>query len=191
MKREFVKKGSDYGVCPAIVLNSPKYPHNVGAVLRAASCYSYLGVRQVFFTGNRVMQALGDKKRMPREERMRAYDTIELINTDYPLDMFSNAVPVAIELLPGSVPLFQFEHPKNAVYIFGPEDGNVHPGFRAKCHHFIYIPTLQCLNLSAAVYTVLYDRAYKEFLKTGVSVPNACMTRHNEQLEEDFSFMRV
>jgi tRNA(Leu) C34 or U34 (ribose-2'-O)-methylase TrmL len=140
------------------VLNSPKYAHNVGAVVRAASCY---GIRQVYFTGNRIQKELDERKRLPREERMRGYLDVELINTDYPLDCFKGAVPVAIELLPGSVSLHDFEHPENAVYVFGPEDGNLNPGFRAKCHHFVHIPSYHCLNLSAAVYTVLYDRSYK------------------------------
>jgi tRNA C32,U32 (ribose-2'-O)-methylase TrmJ len=39
------------GWAPAIVLVDPKFPHNVGAAVRAASCYR-LG--QVWFTGERV-----------------------------------------------------------------------------------------------------------------------------------------
>lgn len=188
MNRDFVKKDSSRGIAPAVVLTATKYPHNVGAVLRAASCY---GIKQVYFTGNRVMQALGEKKRLPREERMRGYGAVDLINTDYPLDLFYGAVPVAVELLPGAVSLFEFEHPKNAVYVFGPEDGNISPGYRSKCHHFIYIPSKHCLNLSAAVYTVLYDRALKEWESNGSGAP--AQTRYNVYDNEldDFSFMRV
>jgi tRNA C32,U32 (ribose-2'-O)-methylase TrmJ len=42
------------GVCaqaPAVGLVDPKFPHNVGAAVRAASCY---GIGQVWFTGDRV-----------------------------------------------------------------------------------------------------------------------------------------
>lgn len=156
--RIIVGKNNTHGIAPAIVLQSPKYAHNVGATIRAASCY---GIKQVYFTGNRIQQELGERKRLPREERMRGYMDVELINTDYPLDCFKGAVPVAIELLNGSVSLHNFEHPENAVYIFGPEDGNLSPGLRAKCHRFVYIPSYHCLNLSAAVYTVLYDRSCK------------------------------
>jgi tRNA(Leu) C34 or U34 (ribose-2'-O)-methylase TrmL len=35
------------GVAPAIGLVDPKFPHNVGAAVRAASCY---GIRQAWFT---------------------------------------------------------------------------------------------------------------------------------------------
>ena len=63
-----VRRGD--GVAPAVALVDPKFPHNVGAAVRAASCY---GVRQVWFTGDRV-RLDGDKRhRLPREERMRGY----------------------------------------------------------------------------------------------------------------------
>ena len=37
------------GIAPAVALVDPKFPHNVGAAVRAASCY---GVRQVWFSGD-------------------------------------------------------------------------------------------------------------------------------------------
>src|SRR6266567_9514872 len=40
------------GITPAIGLVDPKFPHNVGAAVRAASCY---GIRQVWFSGERVL----------------------------------------------------------------------------------------------------------------------------------------
>ena len=45
------KKAIPIGRAPAIVLTRPKYPHNVGAAVRAASCF---GIEQVWFTGDRV-----------------------------------------------------------------------------------------------------------------------------------------
>lgn len=65
--------------------------------------------------------------------------------------------PVAIELLAGSMPLHQFEHPDDAVYVFGPEDGSIPKGVRA-CHAFVAIPSKHCLNLAAAVYVTLWHR---------------------------------
>ena len=44
------KSKSKEGVAPAIALVNPKYPHNVGAAVRAASCF---GIQQVWFSGNR------------------------------------------------------------------------------------------------------------------------------------------
>lgn len=147
-----------YGKAPAIILDNPKYAHNVGYVIRAASCF---GIRQVMYSGERVMMDLGQKKRIPREERLRGYNDVDLINTDYPFDLFADCTPVAVELIPNSESILQFEHPENAVYLFGPEDGSIGRGFRALAHRFIHIPSKHCLNLAAAVYVVLYDRMAK------------------------------
>ena len=77
-------------------------------------------------------------------------------------------IPVAIEMRPNSENLMTFEHPKNAVYVFGPEDGSIDPRILSKCERFVVIPTLHCTNLAAAVYTVLYDRALKEYFNSGI-----------------------
>lgn len=146
----------------AIVLNNPKYAHNVGAVLRIASCFK---VGHVVYTGQRIQAELDERKRLPREERMKGYRDVELIAYDYPLDLFVGYTPIAVELREGSEKLTNFEHPKNAVYVFGPEDGSVEKGLLVKCHRFIVIPSVHCLNLSNAVAITMYDRILKrEFL---------------------------
>ena len=105
------------GRSPAVVLIDPKYAHNVGMVVRLASCY---GFRQVWFTGERVSLDISFRKRLPREERMKGYADVEIINYDYPFEQFESVVPVAIEVRKGAEPLHAFEHPPNAVYVFGP-----------------------------------------------------------------------
>lgn len=146
------------GVTPSVALINPKFPHNVGAALRAASCY---GARQVWFTGDRVGFGLRGAKRLPREERMKGYRDVELRHYDRIFDQFRDVVPVAVELRPNSESLPQFEHPENALYLFGPEDGSIPQMYLQHCHRFVVIPTRHCVNLAAAVYTVLYDRQCK------------------------------
>jgi len=147
------------GVTPAIALWNPKYAHNVGAVVRAASCF---GAKQVWFTGNRVSLDPSKGERLPREERMRGYKNVELRQFDYFYDQFDrDVVPVAIELRPGSELLTEFVHPEKALYVFGPEDGSLPSVSLRHCHRFVVIPTHHCVNLSAAVYMVLYDRMLK------------------------------
>jgi tRNA(Leu) C34 or U34 (ribose-2'-O)-methylase TrmL len=140
------------GVTPAIVLINPKFEHNVGASIRAASCF---GISQVWFTGDRI--SVDDRKRLPREERMKGYNDVTLIQYDYPLDQFRDVTPVAVEVDPTAEVLTQFEHPSSPVYVFGPEDGSVPPQVRRHCHRFVTIPTRHCTNLAAAVYITLYD----------------------------------
>ena len=168
MKREMWGKHGTNGVAPAIVLTNPKYPNNVGMVLRLASSY---GIKQVWFTGDRVRLDVEGGKRLPREERMKGYGEVDLINYDYPFDRFPQGVtPVGVEVMEGAEPLFSFEHPENAVYVFGPEDGGLDHTARRHCHRFVVIPTRHCLNLATAVATVLYDRASKRSQK-GLEAP--------------------
>ena len=152
------------GITPAVALVDPKFPHNVGAAVRAASCY---GVRQVWFSGDRVRLDGAKRQRLPREERMRGYQDVEIRQADYFFDAFTGvdgdggAVPVAVELRRNAESLIDFEHPDRALYVFGPEDGSLDRAILARCHRFLVIPTRHCTNLSAAVYTVLYDRHAK------------------------------
>lgn len=152
------KEKKKEGVVPAIILVNPKFPHNVGAAVRAASCF---GISQVWYTGDRVAMELEKKRRLPREERMRGYKDVELRQFDYPFEVFKNAIPVAVELRPNSELLPQFIHPEQAVYVFGPEDGSIPQVHLRHCHRFVVIPTHHCVNLSAAVYMILYDRLVK------------------------------
>lgn len=145
----------------AIILENPKYPRNVGNAVRACSCY---GIPELVFTGSRVSLEPYPGYRLPREERMRGYKDVQVSVNDRPLDKFDGATMVGVELLHGATPLTYYEHPEDAVYVFGPEDGGITKGMRSAIHHFVFIPTRHCTNLSAAVYTVLYDRQLKQHL---------------------------
>lgn len=156
---------------PAIVLHMPKYPHNVGQVVRLASAY---GIGQVWYSGDRIRQALG--ARLPREERMRRYEDVLLVNHPDPLGRLCTALPearpVAVELRPNSENLVDFIHPDNLpavdrqhgapIYVFGPEDGSLPGPIVKRCHRFVVIPSFECLNLAASVATILYDRMAKQ-----------------------------
>lgn len=149
------------GECPGIVLVNPRFAFNVGMAVRLASCY---GMNQLMFTGERVRLAMEQKGRLPREERMKGWKNVMMVNNDRPLDLFpADAVPVAVELRDKSERLQDFEHPEKAVYVFGPEDGSVPQPFLKKCHRFVVIPTRggYCLNLATALSTILWDRALK------------------------------
>ena len=62
------------GKLPAIVMFDPRDPFNVGAAVRAASCF---GVSQVWITGQRCAQAVWEKNRIPREERMKGFADVD------------------------------------------------------------------------------------------------------------------
>lgn len=146
----------------AILLYDPKYPHNVGQTMRAASCY---GIKKIYIWGDRVaLEGDGKKYRLPREERMRGIYDVELIKTNKPFDAEPALFPVAMELTPGSQMLPYFNHPANAFYVFGPEDGSLPASVLRHCHYFVQIPMFHCANLASSVYITLYDAHCKDVL---------------------------
>lgn len=165
-KYNISKNDSVFGAddTPAIIMSNPKYPHNVGAAVRACSCYDS---SLLIFTGDRLLEELKKQKgkrgyRLPREERMKGYKEVRIFNDEYPFNRFSqDVVPVAVEIRNNAEHLPNFVHPKNAVYVFGPEDGSVPQIYLKHCQRFVKIPSKHCLNLAASIYTVLYDRIVK------------------------------
>jgi tRNA(Leu) C34 or U34 (ribose-2'-O)-methylase TrmL len=150
-----------------VILINPKYPHNVGAAVRAASCF---GARQVWWTGNRVTLDVAKGERLPREERMKGYRDVEMIQYDYPFDMFPRGTtPVAVEFRDNTENIYDFDHPENPVYVFGPEDGSLARVHYQQCHRRLWIPTRHCLNLAAAVGIVLSYWARQQYV-TGRSL---------------------
>lgn len=144
-----------------IILQKPKYIQNLGAAVRASSCF---GVSRLIWTGSRINPE--EEERIPRELRMKAYSDVEVVRTERPFDLTTRLTPVCIELVANAEPLSSFVHPENAVYVFGPEDGDVSQVFRRLCHRFVYIPSKHCLNLAATINVVLYDRQCKLGVKS-------------------------
>lgn len=147
-----VKPGSKERV--TIGLSNPKSPTNVGAVMRAAGCFN---ADAVLYTG----------ERYPRAARFHtdtksATLSIGLTGVESLLDAVpAGASVVCVELVEGAVALPRFEHPDNAFYIFGPEDGTLDQALVDRADAVVFIPTVGCLNLAATVNVVLYDRAAK------------------------------
>jgi tRNA(Leu) C34 or U34 (ribose-2'-O)-methylase TrmL len=68
---------------------------------------------------------------------------------------------VCVEFAENAMPLPEYQHPENAFYIFGPEDGDISQQVLDKADAVVYVPTNGCMNLSATVNVVLYDRMTK------------------------------
>jgi tRNA(Leu) C34 or U34 (ribose-2'-O)-methylase TrmL len=119
----WAKDKTPQGAAPAIALINPRYAHNVGGAVRAASCF---GAKQVWWTGERVQLDAGKGQRLPREERMKGYKDVTIVQYDHVFDQFGpDVTPVAVELRENAEPLPDFVHPQNALYVFGPEDGSL------------------------------------------------------------------
>lgn len=142
------------GNCISIGLINPKSASNVAVILRAAGCF---GVSSIFYTGTRYAHA-----KAFHEDTKRFRDSIPSTAVDDILAMLPRgATLVAVELVEGAIPLPAFTHPKNAYYIFGPEDGSVPQEIVNACKHVVYIPTKSSMNLAVTANVVLYDRLAK------------------------------
>ncbi|MFT6033790.1 MAG: tRNA(Leu) C34 or U34 (ribose-2'-O)-methylase TrmL [Arenicella sp.] len=137
-----------------IGLYNPKSPTNVGAVMRAVGCYK---ADRVYYTGERF-------------DRASKYQTdTNNTNLKVPLKVIENlyeAMPkgmqlVCVELVEGAIALPEFDHPEQAMYLFGPEDGSIPQALIDRADHVVYVPTIGCMNLAASVNVLLYDRLAK------------------------------
>lgn len=68
---------------------------------------------------------------------------------------------VCVEFAENAIPLPEYQHPDNALYIFGPEDGTLSQDIIDRADAVVYVPTHGCMNLAATVNVVLYDRLSK------------------------------
>ena len=135
----------------ALGLLNPLNPINVGHVLRAADAYEAC---VVCITGRRVRASTDVSSAHSRIPVMRGDDLHSMIPF--------GCVPVAVDLVPGAQSLIDYQHPKNAFYIFGAEDATLGQKVLSWCRDVVYVPTLICMNLSACVNVVCYDRIAKE-----------------------------
>ncbi|MEW6991049.1 RNA methyltransferase [Colwelliaceae bacterium 6441] len=137
-----------------IGLTNPKSPSNVGAVMRAAGCYQ---VNEVKYTGQRYAQAAKFSTDTKNISALIPLTPVECLTSS----VSDEYEIVCVELVEGAIPLPSFKHPKNALYILGPEDGSISQQVVDKADHVVYIPTIGCMNLAATANVVLYDRLAK------------------------------
>jgi len=138
-------------------LTKPKSPTNVGAVMRAAGCY---GVDAVFYTGERYDRAV-----KLNTDTKAVSQNIPLTGVTSLLENIPDkAKIVCVELVVGAIPLPEYQHPDNVIYIFGPEDGTISQEVIDRADAVVYVPTTGCMNLAATVNVVLYDRLAKSDL---------------------------
>ena len=137
-----------------IGLINPKDVTNVGSVLRAIGCFQ---ADALFYTGTRYDRAMRYCTDTQRAAANVPVQNVEDILTVVP----EGSTLVCVELVIGATPLPEFEHPENAFYIFGPEDGSVPQAIVDAADSVVYVPTVGCMNLAASVNVLLYDRTSK------------------------------
>ena len=138
----------------SIGLINPKSPTNVGAIMRAAGCFS---ADSVYYTGQRYQRAAKFNT-----DTKNVASTIPLTHVEQIHQAASAGMSIiCVDLIEGAIPLPNFTHPKNALYVFGPEDGTISQDIIDRADSVVYVPTIGCLNLAASVNVLFYDRLCK------------------------------
>lgn len=146
----------------AIGIEYSKKEVNVGTLLRSALNF---GASMVFTIGRRYSVQCSDTARSERHIPVMHFESWDQYREHAPMDW----VPVAVELSPGATPLARFVHPRRAVYLLGPEDGNLSEGALSLCKYRVVIPTVRCINVAVAGSIVMYDRAAK--VENAMAIP--------------------
>ena len=127
-------------------------PMNVGNLLRSAHSFG----ASFFFT----ISPAVDVKEMKASDTSDSFGHLPFYNFEKVSDLIVplNTSLVAVEFLPDAVELPSFRHPQQAIYVLGPEGGNVSPEMLARCQHKLKIPMKFCINVGVAGAIVMYDR---------------------------------
>jgi len=145
----------------SIGLCNPKSPENVSSVMRAAGNFR---VESIFYTGQRYPRAVKLNPDTPKMSRSVS-ENIPVSGVNCLIDGISeNTKIVCVEFAENAIPLPEYEHPANAFYIFGPEDGTLTQELIDRADAVVYVPTVGCMNLAATVNVLLYDRLTKSAL---------------------------
>lgn len=161
-----------------IGLINPKSPDNVSSVMRAAGNYQ---VDSVFYTGKRYPRALMRNPDIP-DMRRKVGQTIPLSEVECLIEVApENMKLVCVEFAENAIALPEYQHPENAFYIFGPEDGTISQDIVDRADAVVYVPTVGCMNLAATVNVVLYDRLAKYFK----SIDNNSLIRKSRDINNN------
>ena len=68
---------------------------------------------------------------------------------------------IGVELDEKSIPISEFKHPKQAVYLLGSEKTGLSEEAKNKCHLLVQLPGRLSLNVSVAGSLLMYDRLMK------------------------------
>ncbi len=129
--------------------------------MRAAGNYR---VDAVFYTGRRYPRAVELNPDIPKMSRSVSQN-VPLSGVTCLMDNVpENMQIVCVEFAVNATPLPGYQHPDNAFYFFGPEDGTLSQDVIDRADAVVYVPTRGCMNLSATVNVLLYDRLIKSSL---------------------------
>lgn len=141
-----------------VIFNNPKFSVNVGSLVRSVDIF---GAKRVIVANNHRVENLNHCTDTARIFKKRGEVYLSLTDA---LETFDDNVKiVGIELSESSENLVDFEHPEEAVYVFGSEDCGLNKEEMALCDYIVQIPSEKSwsLNVSQAAGIIAYDRFAK------------------------------
>ena len=135
----------------AIGVESLSKQMNAGNLFRSAHAF---GASFVFTIGGIYSPKLAKSNTSKSISHMPVYNYQNFSDFSRP----EGSTLVGIELIDEAINLPNFRHPKKAIYILGPEKGNLSQDILSSCQFTVKIPTKFCVNLAMAGAIVMYDR---------------------------------
>mmetsp|Transcript_2736 Transcript_2736/g.5872 ORF Transcript_2736/g.5872 Transcript_2736/m.5872 type:complete len:299 (+) Transcript_2736:859-1755(+) len=127
--------------------------------------------RSAYQLGASFLFTIGQRYRAQSTDTVKAPTRIPLFELD-DWTAFAKFAPkgaqwVAVEM--GGIPLDEFEHPKDCIYILGSEDNGVPNSVVRSCHHVVSLDSERyaSYNVAVAASIVMYDRMSKAKKKEG------------------------
>lgn len=142
------------GTWCGIGIERPKTEANLGTLYRSAVA---LGADFIFTIGHRYRREPTDTIGAPGHLPVFAYSDLTDFNSHRPF----GAPLIGVELVADARPLEGFAHPRQAVYLLGPEDGSLSRAALDLCQFVVSFDSRYCLNVASAGSVVLYDRHVK------------------------------
>lgn len=127
-------------------------PPNLGALIRTGHAFGAAYAFSVAPATDAVDFGSADTSDAARNLPFYRFPTVD----DFALP--EGARLIGVELLDRAIDLPSFRHPRQAVYVLGPERGALSDAMVARCDHVVQIPTRFSINVSLAGALVLYDR---------------------------------
>lgn len=127
-----------------VVVHNPKHEVNVGTLWRTAFAYnaSFIGT-----IGRRYEHQASDTPKTPRRVPLFEWTDVEDLKKHLPY----GCPLIGVELDDRAVPLNNFWHPPNAVYLLGAEDHGLSAKVRDMCHQIVQVPTAKEWSINVAV----------------------------------------
>lgn len=139
----------------AIGIEYPKREVNIGTLLRSAWNFN---ASMVFTVGRRYQKQSSDTVNAFAKIPILHFNTWQEYKDHAPMEW----IHIGVELTKDASNVKTFIHPKQCVYVLGPEDGSISPDALKLCKYTVIIPSKRCLNVSVAGSIIMYDRTLKE-----------------------------